>query len=48
MKPNAAQQVRFKMDSYGGQWMEVRRGYFSWTRIRLGANAMNSIWTALH
>lgn len=47
-KPNAAQQVRFKMDSYGGQWMEVRRGYFSWTRIRLGANAMNSIWTALH
>ena len=46
--PKAAQRVRFKMDSYGGQWMEVRYGLFGWTRIRLGANTMNSIWTALH
>ena len=47
-KPNAARRVRFRMDRYGGQWMEVRRGLFSWTRIRLGANKMNSIWTALN
>ena len=47
-KPNAAKRVRFKMDRYGGQWMEVRRGLFGWTRIRLGANKMNSIWTALN
>ena len=46
-KPNAAKQVRFKMDRHGGQWMEVRRGFFRWSRIRLGPNAMNSIWTAL-
>ena len=47
-RPNAAKRVRFKMDTYGGQWLEVRRGLFRWARIRLGSNKMNSIWNALH
>jgi hypothetical protein len=40
--------IDVKMDFYGGQWLEVRRGLFGRTNIRAAPERLNRICAALN
>jgi hypothetical protein len=40
--------IEVKMDFYGGQWLEVRRGLFGRTNIRAAPERLNRICSALN